>query len=339
MADRMETMTNQDFVRFCYNRILRREPDDRGFADYTGALESNGLSREQVLIQFVTSDEFTTGAPSTNLEMFPPGHYYSAVPSADERMAFRVRMLGENDLPGVRLSGQQQFELLKKFKVYYDQSPFSAKKNDRMRYYFDNPSYSYTDGLSLFSMMKEFKPRRIIEVGAGFSSCAMLDTSELFFSDAIRFTFIEPHPDYFLSLIRESDKGHILLRKNLQDVDIGIFKALQENDILFVDSTHVCKLNSDVNMVILEILPILNSGVLVHFHDIFWPFEYPVEWIRKGIAWNEAYLLRSFLEFNEHFEVLFFASFLHAHHHEWIRENMPLMLNNGGGNIWLVKRK
>ena len=111
------------------------------------------------------------------------------------------------------------------------------------------------------------------------------------------------------------------------------------NDILFIDSTHVSKLGSDVNRIFFEILPTLQPGVLIHFHDIFWPFEYPSDWVKKGFAWNEAYILRAFLEFNDSFEIIFFASFLHTHHHAWFQENMPLWLKNSGGNIWLRRRK
>jgi hypothetical protein len=337
MKERPDTMSNQEFIRFCFTRILRREPDDKGFADYVQALDSGSLTREETLLQFVTSEEFRAGRPAAGGEMFPPGHYYSAVPSAEDRMVFRPPVIGEHGLPGVRLNGRRQFELLQKFKAYYDQSPFSEKKTGRMRYYFDNPSYSYTDALTLYCMIREFRPRRIIEIGSGHTSCLMLDTNELFFDNAIQLTFIEPYPELLLSLIRKSDRGHRLIAEKLQDVDLGLFQTLEENDILFIDSTHVSKLNSDVNREILEILPVLKAGVLVHFHDIFWPFEYPVEWVRKGISWNEAYLLRAFLEFNDAFEVIYYSGYLHAFHAEWIQENMPLFLKNSGANIWLVR--
>ena len=188
-------------------------------------------------------------------------------------------------------------------------------------------------------MLREFKPRRIIEIGSGYSSSVMLDTAEFFLDNSIDFTFIEPYPELLYSLIKESDKKHTFIPARLQDVDRDIFRSLDINDILFVDSTHVSKLGSDVNRIIFEILPILQKGVLIHFHDIFWPFEYPSDWVKKGYAWNEAYILRAFLEFNESFEVLFFASFLHKYHHNWFEENMPLYLKNTGGNFWMRRHK
>lgn len=332
-------MNDQEFVHFCFRKILKRDPDEKGAADYFIALHSKALTREDMLLQFVTSEEFKTGPAATAYECFPPGHFYSAIPSPEEREAFRPPVVEENEILGVRINGPQQVELLKKFKAYYDQSPFPEKKDGKRRYYFENRSYSYTDGLTLYSMIREFKPRRIIEIGSGFTSALMLDTSELFFDDKIEFTFIDPYPELLQSLLRKSDRRHPVIPKKLQDVDPEIFKALRENDILFIDSTHVSKLNSDVNKEIFEILPILQKGVLIHFHDIFWPFEYPLDWIRKGISWNEAYLLRAFLQFNDTFEILYFAGYLNKYQEPWIRENMPLFLKNRGGNIWIVKRK
>ena len=95
------------------------------------------------------------------------------------------------------------------------------------------------------------------------------------------------------------------------------------------------KFGSDVNRIVLEILPLLRPGVLVHFHDIFYPFEYPIEWLREGRAWNEAYLLRAFLSFNPSFEVVAFPTFLVPRHLAFFEERFPLFLKNTGGSLWI----
>src|SRR5207249_3499894 len=157
------------------------------------------------------------------------------------------------------------------------------------------------------------KPRRIIEVGSGYSSCAMLDTSELFFGGGIECCFIEPHPELLLSLVKPEDRERQtfrLLAKKLQEVDLAEFAALGEGDILFVDSSHVAKVGSDVNHLFSNVLPMLNRGVHIHFHDIFHPFEYPKEWVYRGISWNEAYVLKAFLQYNGAFRITFFNTFL-----------------------------
>jgi hypothetical protein len=165
-----------------------------------------------------------------------------------------------------------------------------------------------------------------------------LDTNELFFSGEIKTTFIEPYPDLFLSLIKPSDKESIqLLPNKLQEVDPAVFQSLEANDILFVDSTHVSRTNSDVNRILFEILPALKSGVYVHFHDIFYPFEYPKEWVYEGRAWNEAYALRAFLQFNSAFRIVFFNTYLEHFHRSYYEEHLPLCLKNPGGSIWLQR--
>ena len=104
-----------------------------------------------------------------------------------------------------------------------------------------------------------------------------------------------------------------------------------------MDSSHVSKLGSDVNKIFFQILPMLEGGVFVHFHDIFWPFEYPKDWVRDGFAWNEAYLLRAFLQYNESFEVVLFSSFLHTAYRSWIEEHMPRYWEHPGANLWIRK--
>ena len=131
-------------------------------------------------------------------------------------------------------------------------------------------------------------------MGSGYSSCVILDTNELFFNNNISCIFIEPYPQLQESLLKENDKDKIeIIPKRLQDVEVSKFSSLSSGDILFVDSTHVSKVDSDVNYIFFEILPSLTNGVYIHFHDIFYPFEYPKEWIYEGRAWNENYILRA----------------------------------------------
>lgn len=211
-------------------------------------------------------------------------------------------------------------------------------KPDNLRYFLDNPSYGYTDGIILYCMIRYLKPKRIVEVGSGYSSCLVLDVNELFFDDSIAFTAIEPHPERLLSLISENDSRKItLLRLKLQDVDTSLFNSLEANDILFVDSSHVSKINSDVNWLFFEVLPNLGRGVYIHFHDIFYPFEYPKEWVYEGKAWNESYLLRAFLSYNISFKVVLFTSLLQRFYKNFVETKMPLFTRCDGGSIWIQR--
>jgi len=277
----------------------------------------------------------------TNQGFVPPGHFYSPIPSFKDIRDEESRIFGgvQKEIDGINLDGREQLKLLESMLVYYGEMPFKSDKQDDLRYYYENPAYSYSDAIFLHGMIRKLEPRQIIEVGSGFSSCMMLDTNELFFENSIETTFIEPYPELLLSLIKKSDKENIrILPARLQDVDIQEFDVLEANDILFIDSTHVSKIDSDVNRILFEILPRLSPGVYIHFHDIFYPFEYPKEWVYEGRAWNEAYILRAFLQFNPEFHPVLMSSYMHHFHQSFFKQKMPLCLNDPGGNIWLRKK-
>jgi hypothetical protein len=222
------------------------------------------------------------------------------------------------------------------FKRFYDEQPFPEHKAPGRRYWFENSAYSYSDALVLYCMIRHAHPRRIMEVGSGYSSCVMLDTNELFFDDGIACTFVEPNPETLRSLIRPEDTQRIeILPRPVQDVPLDRFRGLDAGDILFIDSTHVSKVGSDVNYIIFEILPALALGVFVHFHDVFHPFEYPKEWIVEGRTWTEVYVLRAFLQFNRSFEIVFFNTFLEHFHEQRFAAEMPPCLRNRGGGLWI----
>jgi len=270
----------------------------------------------------------------------PPGHFYSPIPCLEELKLKEQNIFHEfpREIPGVELNEKHQLELFETFEVYYNEQPFPDQKREDLRYYFDNNFYSYSDAIFLYCMIRHARPRKIVEVGSGYSSCVILDTNEIFLDNTVNCTFIEPYPKRLLSLVKEDDKSHFeLIEKNLQDVDLKQFQQLSNNDILFIDSTHVSKTNSDVNYILFKILPSLNPGVLIHFHDIFYPFEYPKAWQYEGRAWNEAYILRAFLQYNSSFKIEFFNTFLEHFHSDLFFDKMPLCMKNTGASIWLRK--
>jgi predicted O-methyltransferase YrrM len=336
MNDKACHMADDKFVEYCYNTILLREPDRQGKSNYLALLKS-GKSREEILISFLESEEYKRR--SLSREFVNPGHYFSAVPSHEDRSRFLKTPEYNFSVLGIDLNEERQLSLLNEFEKVYKEVPFPHKKSDGFRYYFDNPAYSYGDGIILYCMIRHFKPKRIIEIGSGFSSCLMLDTSDMFFDGKIQVILVEPYPERILySLLNENEKTNVILKpEKLQEADQSIFSELEKNDILFIDSSHVSKLCSDVNKIFFDILPSLNEGVLIHIHDIFWPFEYSLDWIQEGRSWNEAYLLRAFLQYNLNFKILFFSTYLLWKHPQWFKKNMPMFLENPGGNIWIEK--
>jgi len=271
-------------------------------------------------------------------DAFDIGGYYSPIPSMKEIKEHNFNVPLPELLPGIDLNSNEQLNLLDSFESFYKELPFTDKKSEGLRYYYKNDCYSYSDAILLYCMIRHLKPKRLIEVGSGFSSSVTLDTNEKFMGNSINCTFIEPYPARLESLLKNNDRENVTIhKKRLQEVPIEAFKKLGENDILFIDSTHVAKFNSDVNYVIHDILPILAHGVHIHFHDVFFPFEYPQEWLLEGRAWNEQYILRAFLEYNNNFKIVLFNTYLQRIHEAKIKNRFPLLYKNTGGSIWLKK--
>jgi hypothetical protein len=269
---------------------------------------------------------------------FEPGGYYSPIPSIEDIKKHNFKANLPEEIPGIDLNTDEQMDLLNSFEKYYNELPFTDEKTDGLRFYYINDLYSYSDAIFLYCMIRHLKPQNIIEVGSGFSSGVTLDTNEKFMRNAVRCTFIEPYPDRLKKLLKNDDQTKITIyEKRLQEIPLDIFSELSENDILFIDSTHVSKLDSDVNYVIHTILPKLAKGVHIHFHDIIYPFEYPEIWLLQGRAWNEQYILRAFLEYNNNFKIVLFNTYLEWKFENELKKRFPLIYKNTGGSIWIKK--
>ena len=270
--------------------------------------------------------------------IYKPGHYYSAVPDPLEIEKRAAQIFDEKDtIKGINLNSVLQLELLKNSSELISDFPFFNTTNTG-RYKLPNNFFGTGDVLALFLIFKTFKPAQVIEIGSGYSSAAMLDYNDSFFQSKIKFDFIEPYPDRLNSLLTEADKKSTMVhQKFVQDVPIDFFKKLNENDILFIDSSHVSKIGSDVNYLFFEVLPVLKKGVIIHIHDIAFPFEYSKDWVDYGIYWNETYLLRAFLSYNSSFEIVLWNNYLKKKKSSEVKLLNPLYENIGGGSIWLKK--
>jgi hypothetical protein len=278
-----------------------------------------------------------------------PGHYYSVIPDLNEVQLRSKKIFENNEIGGINLREGEQLQLLNELKAHYKQMPyrFSGGSNEEDRTYRFKPQndyYRYGDAIFLFCMMLYLRPSKIIEVGSGYSSSMMLDTNENFLQNKALLTFVEPYPEERLySLLKEGDENNTrIIRSFVQDTDLDIYKSLEANDILFIDSSHVSKPGSDVNFIFFNILPILKPGVFIHFHDIFYPFELPASWVLENKwFWNENYILRAFLMNNPDYEIVLFNNLLYKKYSSWFEEEMPEALIDWQhtGSIWLRKIK
>lgn len=264
----------------------------------------------------------------------PPGHFYSPIPDR-ETLALEAQASG---LGGVALPDSEMLALAKTIFSPTNQFAAPLEKQSGQRYYFNNPAYSFADAIFYAGVLQHLRPKRVIEVGSGFSSALLLDVVESVLQNSIDITFIEPYPELLHALISAADRNSVrIVNRPVQDLDPEIFQDLKANDILFIDSTHVSRFRSDVNFLFLEVLPRLQPGVWVHIHDVFDGFEYPTTWRQEGRCWNEQYLLQALLQNNNRYAVRLMNSRMTRLHRPWFEKNVPLALCNTGGSIWLER--
>jgi predicted O-methyltransferase YrrM len=275
------------------------------------------------------------------LSFAPPGHYYSPLPDYEAvQQEYDVLVpRSAPELPGIAINAEAQRALLRQFAPFHAELPFSETQGPgSTRYYYDNMFFPRGDAIVLCAMLRLHHPTRVLEIGSGFSSAAILDVIDTF-EPQIALTCVEPDTSRLRSLLRPGDERRFhLIEGTLQSLPDAPFDALGAGDVLFIDSSHVAKIGSDVSRLLFHVLPRLAPGVLVHVHDIFWPFEYPRAWYAEGRAWNEAPFLRSFLMFNQAFEILYFNDYMASFHADDVARSLPECLKQPGGSLWLRKR-
>lgn len=324
--------SGSQYIDEAYHAILGRVPsaEERASAEVTIRRVEG---REALLWELLRGSEFQWR--TTPREYVPAGHFYSAVPS---KAARKEALKAPGDpLLDVDLRQKAQKRLLDKLVRYRGDCPFRETRVEGLRYHYGNDAFTRPDGFLLHAMLRHLKPSRVMEVGSGYSSALMLDVRERFLP-GLKLTFIEPYPELLRSLMRPADEAGVeVIGTRVQDVDPGEFRRLRAGDVLFIDSTHVSKLRSDVNFLFFHVLPRLAKGVVIHFHDIFHGLEYPNAWIKEGRAWNECYLLHALLMNNRDYRVLLFNSFAHKRFKGWMEERLPELLGSGG-SFWMEKR-
>jgi hypothetical protein len=260
------------------------------------------------------------------------GHVYSPVADtvalAQEPLHSQVWPAEPRIPAGIDWRDVEQVALVRTLR---EQEPMvfpTAPTGDESEFFIGNSEFSALDAWALQAVLRQFRPRRMIEVGSGFSSLVTARVNREHLGGELDFTCIEPYPREFLRA--GVDGISRLIIEPVQAVDLDVFAALGDGDILFIDSAHVTKTGNDVNRLYLDVLPRLQPGVIVHVHDIFFPHDYPQEWVMVGRGWNEQYLLQAFLTFNQRFEILFGNA--------WMRQFHPDVLPHiagGGGSFWM----
>jgi hypothetical protein len=237
------------------------------------------------------------------------GHFYSPLCHPGELAERRATLWpGAGDMPGVDLDIEGQRRLLRDvFPPLLIEFAYPTASADPHAYTVDNPQFQGADARSLFALLRHWRPRRVIEVGSGYSTLLMADVNRRLLGGAMEITAIEPYPRDFLHDL----PGLAALRiERVQDTPDAVFDTLADGDVLFIDSSHVLKTGSDLTHLLTRVLPRLSSGVRVHLHDVFLPDEYPPHWVLDlNRSWNEQYALHAVLANGSRYRVLYGTQF------------------------------
>jgi predicted O-methyltransferase YrrM len=266
-------------------------------------------------------------------------HYYEPMINPKH---LRHQLSCDRSLPAVDMNVAEQLSILEQFTFQSELTQFPLDQAGEMRFHYRNASFEAGDAEYLYSLLRLVKPKKLIEIGSGHST--LLARSALDRNRAENPSFecehvcIEPYEQPWLEKL-----GVQVIRRRVEECGTELFKSLGKGDVLFIDSSHVIRPQGDVVFEYLELLPILNSGVYVHIHDIFTPRDYPPQWVVEEIRlWNEQYLLEAFLSFNTQFRVVGAVNFLAHHYPKEISERFPILRmeieKKEPGSFWMVKQ-
>lgn len=252
-------------------------------------------------------------------------HYYE--PLFDPRN-LNYPLSDARALPGVDWNDREQLSLLEQFDFNEELNFIPINKVGELDFYVNNPAFTSGDAEYFYNLIRLKKPTKIYEIGSGYSTLLAakainqnkIDDS----SYQCKHVCIEPYEMPWLEKI-----GVTVIRERVEQVDKELFLELGENDILFIDSSHIIRPQGDVLYEYLELLPILKAGVIVHIHDIFSPHDYLKQWVVEEVKlWNEQYLLEAFLTGNKEWKIIGALNYLHHTHYNELKRTSPFLKEN-----------
>lgn len=256
-----------------------------------------------------------------------PDHFHFPIPST--RDLDDALFEGESACVGLDWNPDRQMRCLTDvFPRFKDERQFER-----------NAGLSPVDAAVLYAMVRCYKPRRIIEIGSGFST-GFIEAARLRNEQdgaPSEHIVINPYPHLTLGQLNPS---LTTLRK--QKVQATHLKDFEDCDLLFVDSSHIAGIGSDVNFLVLEVLPRVKPGCLIHFHDIVLPREYWKDWVKRDrLFWSEQYLLWAFLLFNTAFDVVWAAQNMQSKHSRALQQAFPAFNpeRHRLSSFWIERRR
>jgi len=262
-------------------------------------------------------------------------HYYD--PQFDNRKP-KQPFSRDRILPGIHWNTAEQLKILDTFSFSQELADIPQDKSLTLEFYLNNGSFISGDAEYWYQLIRSIKPRRIFEVGSGNSTLMAINAirrnMEADPNYNCKHVCIEPYEMPWLE-----QTGVTVIREKIEDVELSFFSQLEENDILFIDSSHIIKPQGDVLFEYLELLPTLKNGVIVHVHDIFSPKNYPQSWLEgKVIFWNEQYLLEAFLSHNTSWKIIGALNYLHHNYYEKLKPVAPFLTPDNEPGSFYIQR-
>lgn len=274
--------------------------------------------------------------------------FYSPLPSVNDLESHAVRWNRPSGLQGIRFNLAQMEQDLQRLLSLYLQEFLAFPPFETLAKIGYGPGYTALDALTLYMMVRDLKPKNYIEVGSGLSTyyCSLAAARNASEGSPVRITCIEPYPFEKLYEI----KGIEIIAKEVQDVHLDIYQQLNEGDILFIDSSHIVRIDGDVPFLYLEVLPSINAGVVVHIHDVPFPYNTPYpakEYVFNTtwpMLWNEAMMVQAFLCFNQDFRIDMSTPLIRYYNESLLQKNIPFYQNIQQNprtfcSIWLSRNR
>jgi hypothetical protein len=266
--------------------------------------------------------------------------FYSPVPHLDELLPGTFDRVSELSGLAWELDGQLTFIRERLAEPAAEFRPPARAPEGSLSYASENKSYSLLDATVAYGMVRWLRPNRVVELGSGHSTLVTAQAGRRNRAEGspLHLEVYDPYPS---GAIDELPGLSALHRVPAQHVPLSVFEGLDDGDVLFVDTTHVVKIGSEVNFIVLEVLPRLREGVVVHIHDVFLPFEYPRRWMEDfALYWNEQYLLQAFLAHNENYEILVSVHALRRLRREALATALPpTTVEHDGGSMWIRRAR
>jgi hypothetical protein len=259
-----------------------------------------------------------------------PAQYYVSEPNIIELERTVDLWAKPSAMSGIDVDLDEQIDNLRRVCAPYQQEFYG---NPHYRHAINQPfgsgrsrTFGYVEAQVLHALVRHNKPARMIEIGSGVPTyctyqAMSMNRQETGASGHI--TCIEPYPIDMIKHMSSTADNVELIDRPIQDVPLDYFRQLRPNDIVSIDSNHVVRSGSEVNYIVLEVLPIIPKGVLVQIHDIYLPYDYDRDVLRNFIHPNETALVAAFLACNPRYKILFALSMLHYGRRQQLQRVLP----------------